>query len=59
MRLFKAGTAVRTPEDEIAFARLAAIANRLKPQDSSYIEIDSIPDESPTKQPRPGDGSPN
>jgi len=45
MRLFKAGTAVRTPEDEIAFARLAAIANRLKPQDSSYIEIDAIPDE--------------
>ena len=49
MRLFKAGTAVRTPEDEIAFARLAAIANRLKPQDLSYIEIDPIPDEPATE----------
>ena len=45
MRFFKAGTAVRTPEDEMAFARLTAIANRLKPQDSTYIEIDPITDE--------------
>ena len=45
MRFFKAGTATRTPEDEMAFARLTAIANRLKPQDSTFIEIEPVADE--------------
>ena len=42
MRFFKAGNFPRTPEDEAAAMRLTAIANRLKPQDSHYIEIDPI-----------------
>jgi len=45
MRFFKAGTTVRIPEDEAAAMRLMAIAHRLKPQDSSDIEIEPRADE--------------